>query len=112
MTKVFDQYDKRGNRMVLRLKKTIYGIFQSPRSFWDYLTQKLIASRMLQSNLDPCIFIIDKVICIVYVYDLIFWEKDKSEIHNLSITLPDIGIDLEQEWDVAGFTGVNFEYSK
>ena len=34
MPKIFEQYDKRGNWRVLRLKKTLYGIFQIPRYFW------------------------------------------------------------------------------
>ena len=58
---------------------------------------------MLQYNLDPCIFIIDKVICIVYVYDLIFWAKDKSDMPGLATKPHDIGIDIKQEGDVAGF---------
>ena len=77
MPKGFYQYDKRGNRRVLRLKKTTYGLCQIPISFWEYLTQKLIAIGMLKSNLDPFIFIGAKVICIVYVDDLMFWAKDK-----------------------------------
>ena len=77
MPKVFETYDKHGKRRVLRLKNTLYGICQSPRAFWKYLTQKLIASEMLQSNIDPFLFIGDKVIGIVYVDGLIFWENDK-----------------------------------
>ena len=38
---------------------------------------------MLQSNLDPCLFIGDISIYIVYVDDLIFWAKDESDIHDL-----------------------------
>ena len=46
--KGFEQYDKCGNRRVLRLKKTIYELCQIPLSFWKYLTQNLTASAMLQ----------------------------------------------------------------
>ena len=67
---------------------------------------------MLQSNLDPCIFIGDKVICIVYFDDLIFWAKDKSNIRDLEIKIYDLGVDLEQEGDSAGFMGVNLERYK
>ena len=67
---------------------------------------------MLQSNLDPCIFIGDKVICIVYVDDLIFWAKDKLYIRDLAIKLHALGVDLEQEGDYPGFMGVNLEREK
>ena len=64
---------------------------------------------MLQSNLDPCIFIGDKVICIVYVDNLLLWEKDKSNIRDLEMKIHDLGVDLEQEGDSAVLTGVNLE---
>ena len=107
MPKVFEQYDKRGNRRVLRLKKTIHILCQSLRSFCKYLTKKLIAIIMLQSNLDSCIFISDKFICILYVDDLIFCYKDKSCIRYLAMILHDIGIDIEQKEDDYEFLGVN-----
>ena len=55
----------------LKLKKTLYGLRQSPRAFWLYLTEKMEACGMEQSTLDPCLFIGKKVTCICYVDDLI-----------------------------------------
>ena len=49
---------------------------------------------MLQSKINPCFFIGDKFICIVYVDDLIFWAKDESDIHYLEMKLRFIGVDL------------------
>ena len=49
---------------------------------------------MIQYNLDPFLFIGDKVICIVYVDDLIFWENDKSDMHDLEMKPFDLGVDL------------------
>ena len=62
---------------------------------------------MLQSNLDPCIFIGDELICIVYVDDLIFWGKYESDIHDLAMKFRDLRVDIEQEEDEAGIMGVN-----
>ena len=76
MPKGFKHYNKRGKRRVISLKKTIYGLHQIPRAFWNYLTKKLIASGVIQYNIDTCFFIGDKFTCIVYVEDLIFWAKD------------------------------------
>ena len=94
MPKLFEQYDKRGNLKLLRSKKTLYGLCKIPRYFWKYLTQKLLASRMLQSNIYPCLFIGDKVVCIVYFDDLIFWANFESNIHDLAMKLCDLGVDL------------------
>jgi hypothetical protein len=62
-----------------------------------------------QSKFDPCLFVGSKVICIVYVEDLIFWSKDTIEINNSAMQLHELGIDLEQEDEAAGFLGVALE---
>ncbi len=57
----------------LKLKKMLYGLRQSPRAFWKYVVEKMAICGMEQSNLDPCLFIGEKVISICYVDDLLFW---------------------------------------
>ncbi len=37
----FAQYGKNGKNMCLKLNKTLYGLCQSPRAFWKYITVKL-----------------------------------------------------------------------
>jgi len=92
---------------VLKLKKTLYGLRQSPRAFWKYMVKKMADVGMKQSNLDPCLFVGEKVICICYVDDLLFWARDESDISKVAIQLRDVGVDLEQEDDAAGFLGVD-----
>ena len=47
---------------VLKLKKTLYGLKQSSRSFWKYLTRAMEACNMEVSNIDPCLFVGEKVL--------------------------------------------------
>ena len=61
---------------------------------------------MSQFKLDPCLFIEEKVICICYVNDLLFWSKNEAHINELAILLHHSGADLEQENDVASFLGI------
>ncbi len=58
---------------VLKLKKTLYGLRQSPRAFWKYMVKKMSNCGMPQSKLDPYLFVGEKVIFICYVDDLLFW---------------------------------------
>jgi hypothetical protein len=44
-------------RKVLKLKKTLYGLCQSPSAFWKYLVEKMAICGMVQSKLDPCLFV-------------------------------------------------------
>ncbi len=60
-------------------------------------------------ELDPCLFVGKKVICICYVDDLLFWAWDEKDIHKLAMALHEQGVDLEQEDDAAGFLGVCLE---
>lgn len=69
---------------VLKLKKTLYGLQQSPRAFWLYLTEKMNLCGMEHSALYPCLFIGKKVMCVCYVDDLIFWAPDESDIDELT----------------------------
>ena len=91
---------------VLKLNKTLYGLKQSPRTFWKYLTKAMQDSGMQVSKLDPCLFVGKDVICICYVDDLLFWATDEKFINNLAGRLRDQGLLLEQVDDAAGFLGV------
>ena len=65
---------------------------------------------MKQSKLDPLPFFGEKVTCIVYVENIIFWDRNKDYIHNLAMYSRELGVDLEQEDDAPGFLGLSFEW--
>jgi hypothetical protein len=48
-------------------------------------------------------------IWISYVDDLIFWYPDEKDIHHITMKLQEVGVDLEQETDAAGFLGIQME---
>jgi hypothetical protein len=78
MPQGFKQYDKNGKPKVLKLNQTLYGLNQSPCTFWLYLTEKLEQCSLKQSQLDPCLFIGSHVIRIVYINDLLFWSPKEE----------------------------------
>jgi hypothetical protein len=61
----FSQYARDGTQKILKLKKTLYGLWQSPRAFWKYITEKHVACELEQSQFDPYLFVGTKVICVV-----------------------------------------------
>lgn len=99
----FVQYDKQGNAKVLRLKHTLYGLKQSPRAFWKCMVEKIGNCDMRQSELDPCLFIGDTVVAVIYVDDVLLWSTNKDHIYALGERLRDEGVELEEEGDAAGF---------
>jgi hypothetical protein len=95
---------------ILKLKKSLYGLKQSPRNFFRFLKGKLekigFESAM---DIDPCLFISDKVICLVYVDDTLFYSPRPEYIDEVIQKLRDEDMDLEEEEDVAGFLGIHIE---
>ena len=94
---------------VLSLRKTLYGLRQSPRAFWKYLTEKMESVGLRQSDFDPCLFIGDTVIAVCFVDDILFWSVDEKDIHKKAIALRHQGVLLEEEEDAAGFLGVQIQ---
>ncbi len=80
-----------------------------PLSVLEIYYQKLKTRGLEQSKFDPCLFVGTKVICVVYVDDLIFWSKDTLASNDSAMQLHELGVDLEQEDDAAGFLGVTLE---
>jgi hypothetical protein len=109
MTLGFNTKSKNGKHQVLKLNKTLYGLRQSPRAFWKYITKKLESCVLKQSRFGPCLFIGPDVMCVVYVDDLIFWSRDVANIDRVAMELCKLGVALEQEDDAAGFLGVKME---
>ena len=99
----------RKNGKVLKLKKTLYGLKQSPRMFWKYLTKSMEECGLKQSALDPCLFIGEKVVAVCYVDDILFFAKDEADIEKLMVELRNTGLLLEKESSAAGFLGVDIK---
>ena len=90
----------------------LYGIRNITRALWQYMTKKLEQSGLKQSNFNPCHFVGEKITCILYVNNLIFWDWNEDDIHNLAMHLRELGFDLEQEDDAAKFLEVDLEQER
>ncbi|KAL7528926.1 hypothetical protein ACHAWF_002767 [Thalassiosira exigua] len=94
---------------ILSLNCTMCGLKQLLRAFWQYIVQKMESCEMKQSNLDPCLYVGEEVVSVVFVDDILFCAKDEKDIHDLALNLHELGVDMEQEEDEAGFLGVGIE---
>ena len=59
-----------------------------------------------QSEVDPCIFISEKVICLVYIDETLFFSPNELDIDAVLKKLRELNLELNIEDDVAGFLGV------
>ena len=94
---------------VLKLKRSLYGLRQSPRNFFEHLKGKLLSLGFEQSMADPCLFIHEKVICVTYVDDCLFYAPKQEYITEMIENLRRVEMELNVEDDVAGFLGVKIE---
>ena len=98
------RFEEQGN--VLKLKRSLYGLRQSPRNFFDHLRENLIKVGFTQSDVDPCLFISEKVKCLVYVDDNLFFSPNESDFDVVLEKMRKLKKELNVEDDVAGFLGV------
>ena len=66
------------------------------------MTNKLEQIGLKESKFDPCLSVGEKVTCIVYFDNLVFWARNKDNIHNLKMHLRELGVDLDQEDGATG----------
>jgi hypothetical protein len=92
---------------VLKLKRSLYGMRQRPKYFFEYLSTRLQKQGLRQSNFDPCHFIGSKVIVVTYVDDLLFYAHDDDVINQLIAALRDDDILICREGTAEGFLGVD-----
>ena len=93
---------------VLKLNRSLYGLAQSPRNFFEHLKGNLVKAGFKQSENDPCLFIHENVIClVVYVDDCLFFSTEQTHIDVIVNKIKSFGMDLNVEDDVAGFLGVH-----
>ena len=77
--------------LVCRLKKSLYGLKQSPRQWYKRFDSFILSHGFKRSDYDSCVYlktVNDLAICLfLYVDDMLITAKDKSEIAKLKAQL-------------------------
>jgi Reverse transcriptase (RNA-dependent DNA polymerase). len=60
-----------GTNKVLKLLKSLYGLKQVPKTFFEKLCAGLLERGFTPSNIDPCLFMKGEMMCVIYVDDTI-----------------------------------------
>jgi hypothetical protein len=94
---------------VWKLRKSLYGLAQSPRNYFLYTRDKLLAMGFVQSEADPCLFISSDIICLIYVDDALLFYKDKASIDLLINKMKQEKMLFREEESVAGYLGVHID---
>lgn len=106
---------KDGIDKVLKLCKSLYGLKQVPKTFFDKLRAGLLERGFIASNIDPCLFMKNDMICVVYVDDTILCGPDESaleqEIRGLGVNNLEKrhAFQLRNEGEVGDFLGIRIQ---
>ena len=96
----------------LRLKKNLYGLKQASFNWNELLKAGLLKQGFKQSQIDPCLYIKNNIICVIYVDDTIFFAPDASIIDNEINSLKSNGFELTDEGEVDSFLGIKSTHSE
>jgi len=103
---------KSGSDIVLKLLKSLYGLRQAPKTFFEKLRSGLIERGWTQSDIDPCLFLKKGIMCVCYVDDTIFAGADgqvlEEEIKSLGVRDDEHRhqFELRNEGEVGAFLGI------
>ena len=89
----------------LKLQKSLYGISQAPKLWFEHLKAKLLKRGFTQSSLDPCLFYSDHIILVIFVDDIILASKTPSAF---DLLIADLKADSEltDEGELTTFLGI------
>ena len=73
------QFNSSGDRLCVKLKKSLYGLRQAPRIWNALLTQWLVDYGFKQSEFDPCLFVYSSNAIVIL---LLIWVDDYVIIDN------------------------------
>ena len=72
------------------------------------MSTSLCAQGFHQSKVDPCLFLVPNIICIIYVDNCLFFAKEATMI-DATIESLKTDFDLETETDVSAFLGIHIQ---
>ena len=100
-------------RYVLKLQNNLYSLKQAGHNWFEKLSSALGNLSINPSKVDPCVFIGEDVIVLVYVDDCLIFSRDKDTINQLIDKLKNKEkLILTDEGDVKKYLGVENEQNK
>ncbi len=90
----------------LKLQKNMYGLKQAGNNWFHHLRQSLLDRQFIQSAIDPCLFIRNNCIIIIYVDDCLLFAPSDDILDSLITSLQQ-DFQLTTEGDVGAFLGID-----
>ena len=109
----FTVVDGNNKDYVLKLHRNVYGGKAASRTFYQYLSQKLIDEvGFTRSKVDECVFYRGSVMYVLYTDDSILAGPDLKEVERAIEDIKKAKLDITIEGDIQDFLGVNIDRKK
>eukprot|EP00957_Ditylum_brightwellii_P035403 2684580-Ditylum_brightwellii.AAC.1 len=72
-----------GEDVVIKLRKNLYGLKDTGRTWWENLSEGLEKIGFKQCNADQCVWIKDGIVVVVYVDDCLTFGNKEKEVEKL-----------------------------
>ena len=92
------------------LKRNINGVKQAARNWYLHLQKGLLHCGFIQSKIDPCLFIRNDCIIVLYTDDCLFFANDDAMITDLCKCLSTEFL-LKDEGNIENFLGINIAHA-
>ena len=104
-----------GKPVYWKLKKTLYGLADSPRQFYLHISETLMRNGYIKTVADPCVFIkrmseTKYIIVVVYVDDIMLAATDQDIIDELREQLKQ-EYTLTEAPSLESFIGIHIKYN-
>jgi hypothetical protein len=86
------------------------GVKQAARNWFLHLQQGLLSCGFVQSKIDPCLFIQQDCILVLYTDDCLLFVKNDETINELCQSLSTKFL-LKDEGDIEGFLGIQIDHT-
>ena len=94
-------------QVVLKLNKSLYGLVQAPKTWFEHLKAAFEKQGLSATDADPCLFTGHGMMVLCYVDDCLFFGPDGKQIDEFIDKLEDSGMPLTREHDdIYHFLGV------
>ena len=105
-------YEK-GNNKVYKLLKSLYGLRESPRSWYECFNKFMTELSFEHSNYDYCLYINkikkEKIFILLFVDDILICSKNQESIDEIKLKLCK-GFDMKDLGKVKNYVGINIDY--